>query len=152
MMARTLMARRRQARSTLARALLTVALVGSGCGVGSGTLRIDAAEQAIVDAAEAVVVALALDVPLPIEAAPREQCELRSGGAGLRSRVRVRAPVAAMDTAFDVAATALAVEGFVLVESGVPGTLLVQRDGMSVTIGREGALLALDGLTACRPR
>jgi hypothetical protein len=133
-------------------ALLVLVVLLSGCGVGSGTLRIDAAEQAIVDAAEAVVVALELDVALPIQAAPRERCELRTGEMGLRSRVRLRAPVGAMDLAFDAATAALATEGFVLVQSGVPGTLLLQRDGMSVTLGREGGSLALDGLTACRPR
>jgi hypothetical protein len=145
------MARRRRARPLLRGAVTIIALLATGCGVGSGTLRIDDAERAIVDAAEAVVVALALDIA-PVEAAPREQCELRTGGAGLRSRVRVRAQVTEMDGAFDAAAIALGGEGFVLVESGVPGTLLVQREGMSVTVGREGNVLALDGLTGCRPR
>jgi len=141
------MTRRRHAALTLA--LLVLA---AGCGVGSGTLRIADAEQAIVDAAEAVAVALELDGVLPVQAAAREQCELRTGQAGLRSRVRVRAAVPAVDVALDVATGVLATEGFVLVQSGVPGTLLVQRDGMSITLGREGAMLALDGLTGCRPR
>jgi hypothetical protein len=143
---------RRSARMSITSVLLVHVVLLSGCGVGSGTLRIDAAEQVIVDAAEAVVIALELDVTLPIQAAPRERCELRTGEAGLRSRVAFRAPVAAMDVAFDAATAALATEGFVLVQSGVPGTLLLQRDGISVTIGREGGSLALDGLTGCRPR
>jgi hypothetical protein len=141
------MARRMHA----ARVLALLVLV-SGCGVGSGTLRIAEAEQAIVGAAEAVAVALGLDGALPVEASAREQCELRTGEAGLRSRVRVRAAVPALDVALDAATAVLATEGFVLVQSGVPGTLLVQRDGMSISLGREGTLLALDGLTGCRPR
>jgi hypothetical protein len=132
--------------------LMALAALVAGCGIGSGTLRIDGAEQAILDASEAVVIALELDVPLPLRTAPREQCALRTGEPGLRSRVQFRAQVASMDVALEAASTALAGEGFVLVRSGVPGTLLLQRDGMSVTVGREGTDLALDGLTACRPR
>jgi hypothetical protein len=140
------------ARARRAALVLGLLVLTSGCGVGSGTLRIADAEQAIVGAAEAVVIALELDVALPVVAAPREQCELRTGEPGLRSRVRVRAAVPALDVALDAATAVLATEGFVLVQSGVPGTLLVQREGMSITLGREGSMLALDGLTGCRPR
>ncbi len=140
------------ARATHAALALALLVTTSGCGVGSGTLRIADAEQAIVGAAEAVVVALPLDVALPVGAAAREQCELRTGEPGLRSRVRVRAEVPAIGPALEAAVAVLATEGFVLVQSGVPGTLLVQREGMSITLGREGSLLALDGLTGCRPR
>jgi hypothetical protein len=34
----------------------------------------------------------------------------------------------------------------------VPGTLLGQRDGLTVTIGSDGRTLELDAITGCRPR
>jgi hypothetical protein len=138
-------------------ATLAVASTVVGCGVGTGTLRIDAAEAAILDAAQAVAEEVGLGLPGPAELGAREQCELRSGGAGLRNRVRISAPVDDPTEAFELAAAALVSEGFLVVDSGVPGTLLAQRDGMSITIGSEpgaarAGLLALDALTGCRPR
>ena len=91
-----------------------------------------------------------------MQAGPLEQCALRNGGAGLRTRVEVRAPLSggteALAAAFDAAAAVLVTRGLVLVESGVPGTLLGQRDGVTVTIGSDGDDLELDAITGCRPR
>lgn len=132
--------------------LAALALATTACGVGTGTLRIDGAEDAIVRAAAAVVDGVGLAIELPVQPGVREQCELRSGAAGLRNRVRVAAPVTTPATAFDAAAAALVGEGFLVVDSGVPGTLLAQRDGMSITVGSEQGRLVLDALTGCRPR
>jgi 6-phosphogluconate dehydrogenase (decarboxylating) len=75
---------------------------------------------------------------------------------GLRTRVEVRAPLPGgseeLAAAFDAAAAVLIARGLVLVESGVPGTLLGQRDGVTVTIGSDGDALELDAITGCRPR
>jgi 6-phosphogluconate dehydrogenase (decarboxylating) len=43
-------------------------------------------------------------------------------------------------------------QGLVVVESGVPGTLLGQRDGITVTVGGDARTFELDALTGCRPR
>jgi hypothetical protein len=140
--------------SAVAAVLLAVAV--TGCAVGTGTLRIDEAQEQIVDVAGEVVRAVGLDVALPVPTAALEQCTLRSGSAGLRTRLDLRAPLPdgpeAMASAFDAAAAVLVARGLVLVESGVPGTLLGQRDGITVTIGSDGRMLELDALTGCRPR
>lgn len=132
------------------------ALVLSGCGVGTGTLRIADAQDEIVAVAERVLVAAGLEPTSPVRAALLEQCALRNGGAGLRTRVEVRAPLPggpeALAAAFDAAAAVLVARGLVLVESGVPGTLLGQRDGVTVTIGSDGDDLEVDAITGCRPR
>jgi hypothetical protein len=143
----------RTARTAVASA--TLALLVSACGVGSGTLRIADAEAEVVTVAEEVVGAVGLTVRAPVRSAPLEQCELRSGGSGLRTRVEVRGTLPAGMTlaeAFDAAAAVLVARDLVLVESGVPGTLLGQRDGITVTIGSDGRVLELDALTGCRPR
>jgi hypothetical protein len=136
--------------------MLVGALTFAGCGVGTGTLRIDDAEAQIVGVAEEIVAAVGLTLAAPVRSAPLEQCELRSGGAGLRTRVEVRGTLPAggggVAAAFDVAAAVLVADGLALVESGVPGTLLGQRDGMTVTIGSDGRVLEIDALTGCRPR
>lgn len=132
------------------------ALVLSGCGVGAGTLRIADAQAEIVAVAEDVLIAAGLEPMSPVRAAPLEQCELRNGGVGLRTRVEVRAPLPGgseeLAAAFDAAAAVLIARGLVLVESGVPGTLLGQRDGVTVTIGSDGDALEIDAITGCRPR
>jgi hypothetical protein len=135
--------------------VIALAALTAGCGVGSGTLRIADAEALVVTVAEEVVRDVGLTVTAPIRPAPLEQCELRSGGAGLRTRVEVRGTLPAgmtLGEAFDEAAAVLVTRGLVLVESGVPGTLLGQRDGITVTIGSDGRVLELDALTGCRPR
>jgi hypothetical protein len=136
--------------------VLAVAATLSGCGVGSGTVRIADAEGTIVAAAEGVVTALSLDVELPVVAGARELCQLRTGESGLRSRIDLRAPLpdgpGSIGPAFDAAAAVLVEAGLVVVDSGVPGTLLAQRDGISVTIGSDGRMLELDAITGCRPR
>lgn len=128
----------------------------SGCAVGTGTLRIAEAQAEIVAVAEEVLVEAGLRASGPVEAAPLEQCELRSGGSGLRTRVEVRAPLSddpdALAEAVDAAAAVLVARELVLVESGVPGTLLGQRDGITVTVGSDGSVLELDAITGCRPR
>jgi hypothetical protein len=132
-----------------------LASLTAACGVGTGTLRVADAEAEIVAIAEAVAVELDLDVALPLRAAPLEQCTLRAGGAGLRTRVGLRAPLPAgteLAETFDGAAAVMIEQGLVIVESGVPGTLLGQRDGLTVTIGSDGRLLELDAITGCRPR
>jgi hypothetical protein len=133
-----------------------VVLLLAGCGVGAGTLRIADAEAEILTVAQEVVREVGLVTSGPVRSAPLEQCELRSGGQGLRTRVEVRGslPVGpeALGTAFDAAAAVLIARGLVLVDSGVQGTLLGQRDGITVTIGSDGRLFELDALTGCRPR
>ena len=142
---------RRRPLDSLLVGLLAGLLVG--CGVGSGTLGIDAAEAAVLGAAEAVVAALALDVPRPLRAGAREPCQLRTGEAGLRTRVTVRADLdlPAAD-AFERAAAALSAADLLIVTSGVPDTLLASREGMSVTVAVVAGRVELDGLTGCRPR
>ena len=144
-------------RAPLVGMLLTVgAVVLAGCGVGTGTLRIAEAEAEIVAVAEAIVAEAGLTTAAPVRSAPLEQCELRAGGQGLRTRVEVRGELpsgpGALAAAFDAAAAVLVANGLVLVESGVPGTLLGQRDGVTVTIGSDGRVLEVDALTGCRPR
>jgi len=143
-------------RSPHAAALGAVAMLVTACGVGTGTLRIADAEAEIVAIAEAVVDELGLDVARPLRAAPLEQCTLRSGGSGLRTRLGLRAPVpsdaGSLAATFDAAAAVLIQRGLVIVASGVPGTLLGQHDGLSVTIGSDGRTLELDAITGCRPR
>ncbi len=136
--------------------VLALPVLLAGCGVGTGTLRIADAEREIVAIAQEIVSAVGLGADVPVAAAPLEQCALRNGGAGLRTRVEVREELpdgsAGVDAAFDAAAGVLVARELVLVESGVPGTLLAQRDGITVTIGSDGAVLELDALTGCRPR
>ncbi len=127
----------------------------AGCGVGAGTLRIADAEAEILAVAEEVVAAVGLATDGAVRAAPLEQCELRGGGSGLRTRVELRGTIpdgVSLATAFDAAAAVLVARDLVLVESGVPGTLLGQRDGVTVTVGSDGRVLELDALTGCRPR
>lgn len=136
--------------------LLLVASVLAACGVGTGTLRIDEAEAEIVAVAEGIVAAVGLVPEAPVTAAPLEQCALRTGDAGLRTRVTVRAGLPdgpdALAGAIDAAAAVLVARELIIVESGVPGTLLGQRDGLTVTVGSDGRVLEIDGLTGCRPR
>lgn len=137
-------------------AVIACSVVLSGCAVGTGTLRIADAQAEIVAVAEEVMAEAGLEPVSPVRADPLEQCELRSGGPGLRTRVEVRAPLPggaeALALAFDAAAAVLVTRGLVLVESGVPGTLLGQRDGVTVTIGSDGRDLEVDAITGCRPR
>jgi hypothetical protein len=152
------MARPRSHRSSARAAarLLLVALAVAGCGVGTGTLRIEDAEAEIVSVAEEIARVTGVTLDGPLRSAPLEQCQLRSGGAGLRTRVEVRGVLPAggdgVAAAFDAAAAVLIARGLVLVESGVPGTLLGQRDGLTVTVGSDGRVLEIDALTGCRPR
>lgn len=127
------------------------AAVLAACGVGSGTLRIADAEAALVDAAAAVEAALGLDVPPPAPGL-REPCALSTGDAGLRSRVDVRAPGAATPAVLEAAAAALVAEGFLIVDPGVPDTVLGQREGISMSLSEDAGVLEIDGLTGCRPR
>jgi hypothetical protein len=150
--------RHRTSRRTVSWTVAAVVCVAmlSACAVGTGTLRIADAEAEIVAVAEEVMAEAGLEPANPVRAAPLEQCELRSGGSGLRTRVEVRAPLpggaAVSALAFDAAAAVLVARGLVLVESGVPGTLLGQRDGITVTIGSDGRDLEIDAITGCRPR
>jgi hypothetical protein len=136
--------------------LAVVVTVASACGVGTGTLRIADAQAEIVLTVAAVVDVVGLDTSGPVVASPLEQCTLRSGGPGLRTRVSVRAPLldatTPLATAFDRSASVLIERGLVLVESGVPGTLLGQRDGVTVTVGGDVQAFEIDALTGCRPR
>ncbi len=135
---------------------LVVGLALSGCGVGAGTLRIADAEQEIVTVVREIVAAAGLTMATPVAAAPLEPCTLRSGGAGLRTRVAVRGTVpdgeGRMAAAFDNAAATLVARELVLVDSGSHGLLLAQRDGITVTVGSDGRVLEVDALTGCRPR
>jgi len=134
---------------------LLVAIV-SGCGVGTGTMRIADAEASVVAIVEDVVAAVGATVDAPVAAAPLEPCQLRTGDAGLRTRVSVRVPLGdgpdALAEAIDAAAAVLVARELPIVESGVPGTLLGQRDGLTVTVGSDGRVLEVDALTGCRPR
>lgn len=136
--------------------VVTAALLLSGCAVGTGTLRIADAEAEVVGVAEDIVREAGLAVEGAIVSSPLEQCEMRAGGQGLRTRVAVRGALPsgpdAMAVAFDAAAAVLVARELVLVESGVPGTLLGQRDGVTVTVGSDGRALEIDALTGCRPR
>jgi len=132
--------------------LLVLALGAAACGVGTGTVRIADAEDVIVSVAEGVADALDLAVARPIVPSNREPCQLRTGDSGLRSRIVLRAPSEGAERTFTAAATVLVAEGLVVVDSGVPGTLLGQRDGISVTVTSDGQVLQLDALTGCRPR
>jgi hypothetical protein len=133
-----------------------VGLLLAGCGVGTGTLRIGDAEEEVVAITDDILAAVGLTPSGPVTAAPLEQCELRSGDAGLRTRVTVRAPLddapERLAAAIDASATVLVARGLAIVESGVPGTLLGQRDGLTVTVGSDGRMLEVDALTGCRPR
>ena len=128
----------------------------AGCGVGSGTVRIADAEAVLVDVAEGVIAGLDLDVAQPVQLAPREPCQLRTGESGVRSRIDLRAPLpdgpGSAGSAFDAAAAVLIEAGLTVVDSGVPGTLLAQRDGISVTVGSDDRMLELDAITGCRTR
>ena len=135
-------------------ALLAAGLL-MGCGVGAGTLRISEAEREIVAVAAELVEATGMVVEGPVEAAPLEQCELRSGRSGLRTRVAVRGALPDGETAadaFDAAGRVLVARDLVLVDSGVADTLLGQRDGITVTVASIGPDLQVDALTGCRPR
>lgn len=146
------MARRAPAASVAA---LVTAVLLTACGVGTGTLRISEAEREIVAVAAELVEATGMVVEGPVEAAPLEQCELRSGRSGLRTRVAVRGALpdgAAAADAFDAAGRVLVARDLVLVDSGVADTLLGQRDGITVTVASIGTDLQVDALTGCRPR
>ena len=150
------MTRRWVRRRGVAPVLIALTAAVTGCGVGTGTLRIAEAEAEIVTVAEAIVAEAGLDTGVPVAAAPLEQCQLRTGGAGLRTRVTVRAELPdgpdARARAIDAAAGVLVARELIIVDSGVPGTLLGQRDGLTVTVGSDGSVLEIDALTGCRPR
>jgi hypothetical protein len=131
---------------------LALAVATSACGVGTGTVRIVEAEDVIVAVAEGIADALELAVTRPIVPENREPCQLRTGEAGLRSRISLRAPSPDAERSFNAAASVLVAEGLVVVESGVPDTMLGQRDGISVTVTSDGQFVQLDALTGCRPR
>lgn len=143
-------------RATAASAtVLLAAVLLTGCGVGTGTLRISEAEREVVAVAAELVEATGMTVEGPVEAAPLEQCELRSGRPGLRTRVAVRGALPdgeAVADAFDAAGRVLVARDLVLVDSGVADTLLGQRDGITVTVASIGTDLQVDALTGCRPR
>jgi len=143
-------------RARAASLALVVGLTLSGCGVGTGTLRIADAEQEVVTVAREIVAAAGMTTETPVAAAPLEPCTLRSGGAGLRTRVAVRGTVPEGEdriaAAFDAAAEVLVARDLVLVDSGSPGLLLAQRDGITVTVGSDGRVVEVDALTGCRPR
>lgn len=145
----------RRAPSAAATALLAAVLL-AGCGIGTGTLRISEAEREVVAVAAELVEATGMTVEGPVEAAPLEQCELRSGRPGLRTRVAVRGALpddeGALADAFDAAGRVLVARDLVLVDSGVADTLLGQRDGITVTVASIGTDLQVDALTGCRPR
>lgn len=150
------MARRATAPAGQVAVLLALSVVLWGCGVGTGTLRIAEAEAEIVAVVEAIVADAGLTTPGAVTAAPLEQCELRTGGSGLRTRVSVRAGLPdgpeALARTIDAAAAVLVARELIIVESGVPGTLLGQRDGLTVTVGSDGRVVEVDALTGCRPR
>ena len=131
--------------------MLLAAVLLAACDVGSGTLRIADGEAELVAAATAVVAALGLDVPPPAPGL-REPCTLPTGEAGLRSRVDVRAPGTATAEVLEAAAAALVAEGFLVVDPGIPDTVLGQREGLSLSLAEDRGVLELDGLTGCRPR
>ena len=138
-------------------ALVALGLVLGACGFGTGTLRIGEAEEEVVAIVEEIVRETGVRGVGEVRSAPLEQCTLRAGGQGLRTRVEARAELAgegsaAVSAAFDAAAAVLVARGLVLVESGVPGTLFGQRDGVTVTVGSDGQRLEVDALTGCRPR
>lgn len=142
----------RAGRAARAVMLITLVLATSACGVGTGTVRIAEAEDVIVAVAQGVIDELELAVARPITPANREPCQLRTGEAGLRSRIVLRAPSDGAERTFTAAATVLVAQGLVVVESGVPDTMLGQRDGISVTVTSDGQFMQLDALTGCRPR
>lgn len=150
------MARRRSGRASRVMGLLLLPAILAGCGVGTGTLRIADAEAEIVAVVDAIVAASGVSSERPVVAAPLEQCSLRSGGTGLRTRVNVREVLpdggTALAAAIDAAASVLVARELIIVDSGVPGTLLGQRDGLTVTVGSDGRMLEIDALTGCRPR
>jgi hypothetical protein len=127
-------------------------LLLSACGVGAGTVRIAEAERVITAAVERIVTDLQLQIGAEVAPLPREQCMLRAGGPGLRSRISVRALAPSPVEDFERAATALVAEGFLIVDSGVPGVVLGQRDGMSITLAAAAGVLEVDALTGCRPQ
>ena len=143
--------RRRLGRCARVAALGLLVPVLAACDVGSATLRIADAEAELVAAATAVVAGLDLEVPDPAPGL-REPCTLPTGEAGLRSRVDVRAPGTASAAVLEAAAAALVAEDFLVVDPGIPDTVLGQRDGLSVSLAEDGGVLELDGLTGCRPR
>ena len=127
----------------------------TACGVGSGTLRIADAEAALVEAASVVVAAIhpaGASATAPPAPGDREPCALPTGEAGLRSRVDVRLPGRAAPAVLEAAAAALVSQGFLVVDPGVPDTVLGQRDGLSVSLAEDAGVLELDALTGCRPR
>lgn len=129
---------------------LLAALLLAACGSDDAALRIDRAESVVLDAVRAV----AVDLGLPTEGIAltgREPCSTISGEPGLRNRVVVRGEG---PDGLDVEATAAAAlvrEGFEVVDSGVPGTVLGQREGMRVTAALARRGIELDGVTGCRP-
>jgi hypothetical protein len=132
-------------------AAVAAAVILAGCGVGSATLRIADAEAELVVAASAVVAALGLDVAAPAPGL-REPCTLATGEAGLRSRVDVRAPGTVSAAVLETASAALVAQDFLIVDPGIPDTVLGQRDGLLMSLAEDGGVLELDGLTGCRPR
>ncbi|MEY3019235.1 MAG: hypothetical protein RLZZ272_219 [Actinomycetota bacterium] len=138
-------------RPSIAAALaLGLSLGLAACGSGDATVRIDRAEGIVLDTVRAV----AADLGLPtadIELVGREPCSTVSGEPGLRNRIVVRAGAPEGLDVGGVAAAALVREGFEVVESGVPGTVLGQREGMRVTAARASRGIELDGITGCRP-
>ena len=135
--------------SVAALAALVLALAPAGCGSGDSTVRIDRAEAIVLDAVRAVAGDLGLpttDIALGL----REPCSTVSGEPGQRNRVVVRGAAPEGRDVGAVAAAALVREGFEVVASGVPDTVLGQREGMRVTAALASRGIELDGITGCR--
>jgi hypothetical protein len=111
----------------------------AGCGVGSGHAAHRGRRAAIVDAAEAVVVALALDVELPSRPRRASSASCARWGRTAQPSSVLRAPVApAIGDGVRRGGGRADRQGSSSSTPGSPGTLLVQRDGITVTIGSDG--------------
>lgn len=128
---------------------LGLSLMVGGCGTGDSTLRIDRAEGLVLDAVRAVAGELGLPTS-EVALTGREPCSTVSGEPGLRNRVVVRGVVPGGVDVGTIAAATLVAEGFEVVASGVPGTVLGQREGMRVTASVAVRGVELDGITGCR--
>lgn len=139
------------ASSSLGPLLVAVTLLAGACSTGDSTLRIDRAEDTVLGTVRDVAEALGLPADDDaIALTGREPCSTVSGEPGLRNRVTVRGAAPDGVDVEEVAARTLVDAGFEVVASGVPGTVLGQREGMRITAAVAARGVELDGITGCR--
>ena len=126
----------------------------TGCGrAGEETTRIDEAEVEIVEVADAIVEAIALDIAREEQLNARVGCELVTTGDGASNEIGRYGPIPEIDDPVARASAVLVEHGYELRDSDLEDGVFGRRDGIRITVVADHATgeLAIDAHTGCRP-